>query len=66
MRSTVKMNEIDPPKSVKLLTLDCETLGKLIRAKALEAVAMHFLAVGLGEREHTTSSGNHHILEDAS
>lgn len=60
------MNEIDPQKSVKLLTLDCETLGKLIRAKALEAVALHFLAVGLGKREHTTPSRNHHIQEDAS
>ena len=66
MRSTAKMNEIDPQKSVKLLTLDCETLGKLIRAKALEAVAMHFLVVGLGEREHTTLSRNHHFQEDGS
>ena len=66
MRSTEKMNEIDPQKSVNLMTLDCETLGKLIRAKALEAVAMHFLAVGLGEREHTTSSMNHNFQEDAS
>ena len=60
------MNEIDPRKSVKLLTLDCDTLGKLIRAKALEAVAMHFLEVGLGKREHKMPPRNHHLQEDAS
>ena len=56
MRSTQKMDEIKPQKSVNILTLDCESLGKLIRAKALKAAAMHFVTIGVFEQAGRTLS----------
>lgn len=49
MRSTEKINNIIPKPKIIELKLDAESLGKLIRAKALQAVAMHFAVIGLGD-----------------
>lgn len=56
MRSTKKIDEILPQQSVKLIKLSAEELGKLIKAKALQAVAMHFAMMGLDVPTHAQSS----------
>ncbi len=56
MRSTEKINDIVPPPTVVELKLDAESLGKLIRAKALKAAAMHVALIELSEKFSTTSS----------
>lgn len=60
MRSTEKINNIVTKPKIIELKLDAESLGKLIRAKALQAVAMHFAVIGLGDSLGKTKTPSSH------
>jgi len=66
MRTTQKIDDILPRPAVQLIKLDADELGKLIKAKALQAVAMHFASMGLKEPVQMKSSANHDPVEDLS
>ena len=41
-----------------LLSLDWESLGRLVRRATLEAVAAHFAAIGIERRDASKASGD--------
>ncbi len=59
MRSTKKIDEILPTQPVQLIKLNADELGKLIKAKALQAAAMHFAAYGMSAQVDSQLSHSH-------
>lgn len=63
MRSTKKIDEILPTQPVQLVKLNADELGKLIKAKAMQAAAMHFAVYGMSAQVDSQPAHSHNELK---